>query len=593
MRSRWGGRKAIHICGSLYIVGITLCLRGARAAWIDPDTPQEAYKHKSLVDGTEYTLVMSDEFNKDGRTFDDGDDPMWTAEIHSDDAQSSAGYGSLHFYNSSQVTCNDGYMNITTSSETTKWKGFNPFKRKYETLFKNFKSGMVSSWNKFCYTGGIIELRAVLPGYADIGGLWPAFWLLGNLGRATYEASTNLVWPWSFNKCDRTMQLAQEISACNGVKHFGMHSHEGRGSTEIDIFEAMPGVPGFPATTEWDPIGLPYLSGSLQVAPGINDHRPEVGEKVGPRDKWYQGMTYGPNTTQNYHFYGLMVDKTLPMEPVYRSEKQKYRADGLSSISVVGETHFTDFHTYKLDWQPGPNGHLIWYIDDEMTFTINQESLDIVGSQIPVEPSYVIFNTAVANSWGFPIPCPPGCPCTCYDCNDPDCECSFFPGFCNSLPAHFQIDHVRIWQNPNDTYHTLGCDPEDHPTRLFIKAHPDRYTRDDDDDPLKKIKVGGHKCEDFSQCGNGTCSGYLWKTCHCNEGWVGPRCLVPDYHDENVFTSEVDMTPHLFRVPMLLRVLGTCIAALVIAATLVVGASKAKVSRTYKAEMRKVRIPAT
>lgn len=41
--------------------------------------------------------------------------------------------------------------------------------------------------------GGIIEMDAILPGEHDIGGLWPAFWLLGNLGRATYEASTNLV----------------------------------------------------------------------------------------------------------------------------------------------------------------------------------------------------------------------------------------------------------------------------------------------------------------------------------------------------------------------------------------------------------------
>lgn len=36
-------------------------------------------------------------------------------------------------------------------------------------------------------------MDAILPGEHDIGGLWPAFWILGNLGRATYEASTNLM----------------------------------------------------------------------------------------------------------------------------------------------------------------------------------------------------------------------------------------------------------------------------------------------------------------------------------------------------------------------------------------------------------------
>ena len=54
-----------------------------------------------------------------------------------------------------------------------------------------------------------MEVRLRLPGKSDIGGLWPAFWLMGNLGRATYEHSTNMMWPWSFNKCDRDKQEAQ------------------------------------------------------------------------------------------------------------------------------------------------------------------------------------------------------------------------------------------------------------------------------------------------------------------------------------------------------------------------------------------------
>ena len=54
-----------------------------------------------------------------------------------------------------------------------------------------------------------MEVRLRLPGKSDIGGLWPAFWLMGNLGRATYEHSTNMMWPWSFNECDRDKQEAQ------------------------------------------------------------------------------------------------------------------------------------------------------------------------------------------------------------------------------------------------------------------------------------------------------------------------------------------------------------------------------------------------
>ena len=50
---------------------------------IDMDTPQDVYKIKSLEDGTELTLVFSDEFEQEGRTFYPGDDPYWEAvDLH-------------------------------------------------------------------------------------------------------------------------------------------------------------------------------------------------------------------------------------------------------------------------------------------------------------------------------------------------------------------------------------------------------------------------------------------------------------------------------------------------------------------------------
>jgi hypothetical protein len=86
---------------------------------------------------------------------------------------------------------------------------------------------------------------------------------MGNLGRATYEHTTNMMWPWSFNQCDRKMQPAQEISACAETKHWDLHAGQGRGATEIDIVEAMPGKA---AVKEGDlGVGLPYMSTTLQV----------------------------------------------------------------------------------------------------------------------------------------------------------------------------------------------------------------------------------------------------------------------------------------------------------------------------------------
>ena len=47
--------------------------------WVDPDTPDHATNMSSLVDGQQHVLMFSDEFEVSGRSFDDGDDPRWTA----------------------------------------------------------------------------------------------------------------------------------------------------------------------------------------------------------------------------------------------------------------------------------------------------------------------------------------------------------------------------------------------------------------------------------------------------------------------------------------------------------------------------------
>lgn len=47
------------------------------ATVIDKDTPGSAYTRTGF-DGEPYTLVFSDEFEKEGRTFFPGDDPFWT-----------------------------------------------------------------------------------------------------------------------------------------------------------------------------------------------------------------------------------------------------------------------------------------------------------------------------------------------------------------------------------------------------------------------------------------------------------------------------------------------------------------------------------
>lgn len=65
-----------------------------------------------------------------------------------------------------------------------------------------FRSGHVATWNKLCYTGGYLETSVVLPGSPTVSGWWPAVWTMGNLGRANYGATTQGMWPYTYDACD-------------------------------------------------------------------------------------------------------------------------------------------------------------------------------------------------------------------------------------------------------------------------------------------------------------------------------------------------------------------------------------------------------
>lgn len=166
---------------------------------IDPDTPDDA-KKRTGFDGEDYELVFSDEFNVDGRTFFPGDDPFWEAV--------DIWYGATadqEWYDPAQVTTKDGNLIITMEQVTD------------QTLnhMLPYKSGMLQSWNKFCFTSGYIEVSVTLPGpdsntqgyvSSSIRNIrtspayhlqWPGVWTMGNLGRPGYGATTDGTWPYS------------------------------------------------------------------------------------------------------------------------------------------------------------------------------------------------------------------------------------------------------------------------------------------------------------------------------------------------------------------------------------------------------------
>ena len=137
---------------------------------IDLDTPQDVYTKADYVTGKNWQLIFSDEFNVDGRSFYPGDDPYWEAvDLHYWQTNN------MEWYDPSAITTKNGSLQITLSQKSI-----------HEL---DYQGGMMSSWNKFCFTGGMVETAVVLPGINNVVGLCPAIWTMGNLGRAGFGAS--------------------------------------------------------------------------------------------------------------------------------------------------------------------------------------------------------------------------------------------------------------------------------------------------------------------------------------------------------------------------------------------------------------------
>lgn len=111
---------------------------------VDTQTPDGA-KTRTGSDGEDYVLVFSDEFNTDGRTFYPGDDPFWEA--------ANFWYWATNdqeWYDPRQISTKDGYLHLLMEN--------------VETNGLPYRSGMLQSWNKFCFTSGYIEVSLSLPG---------------------------------------------------------------------------------------------------------------------------------------------------------------------------------------------------------------------------------------------------------------------------------------------------------------------------------------------------------------------------------------------------------------------------------------------
>ncbi|KAF8686382.1 Glycoside hydrolase family 16 protein [Rhizoctonia solani] len=450
---------------------------------IDNDTPESAYYHTSLNDGSEWELVFSDEFNADGRSFYPGDDPYWEAvDLHY------WGTNNLEWYSPDMITTNDGKLNITLARQ--KWRGM------------DYKGGMITSWNKFCFTGGYFVANVSLPGTSKVYGLWPAMWALGNLGRAGYGASLDGTWPYSYDTCDvgtlpnQTRPDGTPINATiNGDKYNGdvlsylpgqrLSACTCEGGCLVPSLHSPPilfiSCPPFPLSSHSKPTTDPTHPGESHPGPKrkssetdgkgqsggyVGRAAPEIdvleatvdaGTLIGHVSQSGQWAPFNYayewwNSTDNYKLFSNHSELNSYVGGVYQQST--------SGLSITNQDCYSQgggcYSVYGFEYIPGYNGYILWTNDNEPAWMIKSAGLaedprvEIGPRPVPVEPMYMIFNLGISPNFGA------------IDWDH------------LQFPTWMLVDWVRVYQPKGSR--NVGCDPEGFPTAEYINTYIEAYT---------------------------------------------------------------------------------------------------------------------
>ncbi|KAJ8515335.1 hypothetical protein ONZ45_g7216 [Pleurotus djamor] len=408
---------------------------------IDEDTPKDVFSKRSWRNSDdELVLVFSDEFNTDGRSFYPGDDPYWEAvDLHY------WATNNLEWYDPEAVSTSDGSLVIRFSQMLN------------HDL--NFQGGMLSTWNKFCFTGGLIETSVSLPGVNNVMGLWPAIWTMGNLGRAGYGATLDGTWPYSYDACDVGTLPNQTLNGlptealvngdkkygdvlsflpgqrlsrctCDGESHPGPKHHDstyvGRSAPEIDIFEAqMSGQPELSGevsqSAQWAPFDAGYVWQNTSDNMIFND----------------------PSITRQNKFTGSITQQATSV--ITKTDANCY------------ELEQGCFSVYGFEYKPGfDDAYIIWISDNKMSWTLNAAGLgsdptvQISARPIAQEPMYILVNLGMSKNFGHV-----------------DLDHLTFP-------VHMRVDYVRVYQLKHSI--NIGCSPKDFPTEDYITRYSEAYS---------------------------------------------------------------------------------------------------------------------
>ncbi|TMW65160.1 hypothetical protein Poli38472_009327 [Pythium oligandrum] len=559
--------------------------------WVDPATPTDRQQCTNSR-GRTWELVMSDEFNEPGRDFRPGKDHIWTSLEKPDGVN---GALELYSHNMTSTKCDDDgtcyfYIKVVDDPQTIRTYNMYLNPPAFQNVEFYYRAAMVQSWNKFCFQGGMLEVRSQLPGAVS-----------KKSGNPDLKDGPN-----------------------SRVKTVGYYpTWPGRGAPEIDVLEgngldvssSLQIAPGMPMDFRmFPPESVDCVYTANCRTPGANHPGVPTAlyDKRGHKS-WYQGLRYGPSPfckpdpskVQDYKtvyntmksgitkntcgvdncpaskdgnaevslidgvgpgYWGINQNGSCyPMINGYtgaylcdpdnqhescakpRPDDQpksnimdpfNYQIDAISSNWHLHLGAYLDYVVYQVEWVTGMNGYVRWMLEGHPLFEITAEAFSKVPQDkaksnpekiMLEEPMYMIMNVALSSSWVFLM------------LEEPMymiMNVALSPLQIQASPA--VVDYVRLYQDLGDDRDAdnlmqLSCDPPSHPTREWILGHIDEYQ--DWDSPVKDV-AGGAYCTIDDDCTIGTSNstpairlttGQCEKSrCKCTHGdsWGGPRCTT-------------------------------------------------------------------
>ncbi|EGZ29212.1 hypothetical protein PHYSODRAFT_322750 [Phytophthora sojae] len=495
--------------------GTTYPTKSGIKAWVDPDTPDDRQTYTSSR-GRKWDLVMNDEFNVANRSFRPGDDHIWTSLEKPDGVN-----GALELYphNMTSTKCDDDgtcYFYIEAIDEVNVIHVYNMYTHPpgYVDAYFFYRVAMVQSWNKFCFQGGMLEMRAQLPGAVSAASGNPDL-AKGKNARAIFSASTNRMWPFSYDRCEPDVfdPENQRISACDDNPGYGMNPNQGRGAPEIDLLEGggmavssslqiAPGMPDdyrlFPVdTSTGDYVYCVY--GYTCTTPGANyiDVPTAYYEKERGHKSWYQGLRYASNNfcqqdaaaKQSYatvaaslkNHWGINTNGTCyPLVNSYmgsylcdpdntntkcaspRNESTtpksnamssfNYQMDAISSNWPVHLGAYTDYVEYQIEWVTGKNGYVRWMLQGNPLFEVTTDAFSNVPQNAKKNnPQKVMLEEPMSLILNVALS-------SSWGATPPNAgkECrgdgtdEETNRICESFPMYLKIDYMRLYQDLGD-----------------------------------------------------------------------------------------------------------------------------------------------